>query len=176
MHVLPLMLPTITFIELLIRRAGFACALVLLPGLMIARITEITTRYLNTPGSLYNAIERELFLLFAFLIIGMAAVNGAHVRVDILRDRMGPKTRAWVDLVGFGIFILPFSAIVLWYGAIMVWNTFVAGEPSALSLGGPTRWIVAAATPIGIGLFLAAFACRAARQIAFLRGNPEDPG
>ena len=37
--------------------------------MMIARLTEITTRSMNIPGSLFNAMEAEFFLLFAFLIM-----------------------------------------------------------------------------------------------------------
>jgi len=166
---------TITTIERLIRRAGFGAALILLPLLMLGRLVEIVSRKLNMPGSLFNAMESELFLLFAFLIIGAAAVNGAHVRVDILRERFGPRARAWIELIGTVLFVLPFTCIVIWYGATMVGTTFAAAERSAIALGAPTRWIIVAATPVGIGLFALAVACRTARQILYLTGRTGTP-
>ena len=57
--------------EFAIRLIGVTAAAVLLPLLMIVRVLEISLRtFVNVPTSLYNAMERELFVLLIFLIIG----------------------------------------------------------------------------------------------------------
>jgi TRAP-type mannitol/chloroaromatic compound transport system permease small subunit len=44
-----------------------------------------------------------------------------HVRLDIFYQRMSERTRAVVDLVGTVGFIVPWTAIVLWYS----WSTML---------------------------------------------------
>ena len=100
-------------VEATLRRAGIAMAMFLIPALMLARLTEILTRHLNTPGSLYNAMESELFLLFAFLTLAAAYAGDHHVRVDIFRARMRPRPRAMLEIAGTVIFTLPFTVWVL---------------------------------------------------------------
>lgn len=165
----------VTATEKLIRRLGFGAALILLPAMMIARLTEITTRSMNIPGSLFNAMEAEFFLLFAFLIAGAAAVNDAHVRVDIFRDRFGPRGRAWIELLGTVVFVVPFAIVVIWYGAVLVESAWSDGERAAFALGAPVRWIVVLATPLGIGLLGLAILCRTIRHVWFLLGRAPAP-
>lgn len=161
-------------IETFIRRVGLFAALVILPCLMFSRLFEIITRHLNTPGSLYNAMESEFFLLFAFLIVGAAAVSDAHVRVDIFYQRIGERGKAWVDIVGTFLFVLPFASIVAWYGFGMVESAWNAGERSAITLGAPTRWIIISAMPVGISLLALAVLCRTVKQISKLLGHGTD--
>lgn len=165
----------ITAIERLIRRVGFIAALIFLPAMMLSRLTEIVTRPLNLPGSLFNAMEAEFFLFFAFLIAGSAAVSDAHVRVDIFRERFGPRLRAWIEILGTLVFVLPFSLAVIWYGADLVAIAWQNGERAAFALGAPARWIIILATPVGIGLLALAILCRTARHVAFLTGRGPAP-
>ena len=162
-------------LEAALRRVGLTAALVLIPGLMLARLTEIITRHLNTPGSLYNAMESELFLLIAFLTIAAAYAGDHHVRVDIFRDRMGPRLRAWVEIFGTVFFILPFACIVLWYGGILTGIVWSDGERSAIALGAPVRFLIIGAMPLGVSMFLIIALSRMTRTILFLRGQASDP-
>jgi len=165
------MLTFVQTVERWVHRIGLWTAIILIPLLIGVRIVEMVTRKLNTPSSLFNAMEAELFLLFAFLTIGAAYVSNAHVKVDILHERFSPQAKAWVDVLGALFFVLPFALIILWFGYDMVRLAFEAGERSALGLGRPLRWIIVAATPAGIGLFLLAVLCRMARQVLFLTGR-----
>lgn len=162
---------TLSAIEKTIARLGFLFALILIPALIIVRMFEIVTRSMNIPSSIFNAMESELFLLFAFLIIGAAYVSDSHVRVDIVHARFSPRRKAVVELFGIIFFVLPFAAIVLWFGSVSVGLVWEAGERTAIGLGTATRWVVVAATPVGIGLFTLAALCRAARSISVLAGR-----
>ena len=162
-------------IERTIRRVGFVAALVLVPAMMAARLTEITTRSMNIPGSLFNAMEAEFFLLFAFLTAGAAAVSDAHVRVDIFRDRFGPRLRAWIDILGTVFFVIPFAAAVMWYGMLLTGAALEDGERAAIAMGAPMRWVIVLATPFGIWMLALAVVCRTVRQVAYLVGRGPVP-
>lgn len=55
----------------------------------------------------------------------------AHVRVDIFRQRMGPRTRAAIDLVGTLLFLAPWLAIVTRSSIPIVLNSWVELEQFA---------------------------------------------
>lgn len=159
-----------------VRRIGLGAAMVLLPALILVRLVEIYTRsWLNHPGSVFNAMERELFLLLVLLIIGSAYVSGSHVRVDVLRERFSAQTRSLIELLGGLLFVLPFGAVVFWYGTDMVSSAWVAGERAAIALGAPVRWLLVAALPFGVLLFSLAVVVRMARHWFFLMGDLPDP-
>jgi TRAP-type mannitol/chloroaromatic compound transport system permease small subunit len=159
-----------------IARIGLVLAIILLPLIMSARVFEVVARNLNLPGSLFNAAEGELFVLFAFLTIASAYVSGAHVRVDIFRDRFGPKIRALIELAGGLLLVLPFCLVVVWYGAIIVETTWAHGERAAVALGGQLRWMIVASIPVGVGMLGLAVISRMIREAAFLLGLSQTTG
>ena len=59
------------------------------------------------------------------LCLGFAGINGAHVRVDICYRRYPEQTRAWVNLIGSIVFLLPFSvflAMISFDAALQSWS------------------------------------------------------
>lgn len=170
------MLRTLTTIETFIRRFGLACALLLVPSLIFVRLFEIYTRTaLSKPASLYTAMERELFILFVFLSLAAAYLNDAHVRVDILRDRLSTRAKAVIEVLGGLFFVLPFAAIILWSGGIMGISAFEHNEKAAIALGAPARWIIVAALPVGVGLLALAVTSKVTRCVLHLVGKGPDP-
>jgi TRAP-type mannitol/chloroaromatic compound transport system permease small subunit len=62
--------------------------------------------------------------------------NDGHVRVDVFYSDASPRTRAWIDLAGALLLLLPFMAAVLWLSAPYVvrsW-TILEGSPEAEGL------------------------------------------
>ena len=37
-----------------------------------------------------------------------------HVRVDVVYARLGRRGRAWIDLIGSVLFLVPFAVVMLW--------------------------------------------------------------
>jgi TRAP-type mannitol/chloroaromatic compound transport system permease small subunit len=84
------------------------------------------------------------------------AVHDRHVRVDVLRDRMQPRTRDWVDFYGGLLLQLPLIALVLWSALPLVAESWATGERSVSAGGLPHRWLLKAALPIAfVGLGIA---------------------
>jgi TRAP-type mannitol/chloroaromatic compound transport system permease small subunit len=151
-------------------------AMLLLPVLIGVSVYEIYTRkVLNAPSAALYYAQGEAFMLLVFLGIGYAYVRDAHVRVDVLRDRLSPAARARLELAGALLFMLPFSLLVMYYGFERAASSFEVGQRSALAFGRPWRWLVDAALPFGMGLFGLAVLCAALRNLGFLltgRGAP----
>jgi TRAP-type mannitol/chloroaromatic compound transport system permease small subunit len=66
----------------------------------------------------------------AIVVIGIPYVlqQGRHVRVDIFYQRFAPRRRALVDLLGTALFVLPWLAILGWYGWPIARNSLALRE------------------------------------------------
>ena len=112
--------------------------------LIILRVYEIFSRnVLGESSQWFDFAESEAFLLLVFLSLAYAYTRDAHVRVDVLRARWQPRTRAWIEIIGAIGFVLPFATVVVYYGAERVvgcrrpWSTLSARPRGAISLGNP---------------------------------------
>jgi TRAP-type mannitol/chloroaromatic compound transport system permease small subunit len=154
-----------------IRRISLIGAFIFLPLLIFVRVFEIYTRnIINQPSSLYNAMEREVFVVFIFLTFGAAYVSDGHVRVDVLRGRFSPRVKAWIETLGAIFLVLPLTAIVFWFGWDMVASAIKHGERSAIFFGASMRWFILATLPFGVALYAAAVLSRMTRNILYLKG------
>ncbi len=99
-------------------------------------------------------LELQWYLFGIMFLFGGAYTlkKDAHVRVDVLYDRMSARTRAWVNILGHLLFLLPFCVVMLW----MSWNP-VLDSWSRLEVsrdpGGLPRYLIKSIIPIGF-LFL----------------------
>ncbi|MGE0745421.1 MAG: TRAP transporter small permease subunit [Rhodospirillales bacterium] len=116
-------------------------------------------------------LEWHLHTVLFALCLGYAYLRGAHVRIDLVRERMGACTRLWVEVAGIVLFLLPFCAVVLWFGAGFVARSFADGEMSASAAGLGQRWIIKGVLVAGFALLGLAGVATLARTVRRLRGG-----
>jgi len=111
---------------------------------------EADVPLLGTHLSITGLVELQWHLFAVMMLLGGAyalRANG-HVRVDIVYDRLKPRTRALVDAVGHVVFLIPFALLVAWLSLDFVELAYRSGEES--DYGGLTdRYLVKAMMPIG---------------------------
>jgi len=96
----------------------------------------------------FEELEWHLYAVGFLVGIFACASHDRHVRVDVFRERMSMRTRAWIDLYGILLLQLPFIALVLWSALPFVADSFVSGEQSAAAGGLPYRWLLKAFLPL----------------------------
>jgi len=82
------------------------------------------------------------------LCLAYTAYADGHVRVDICYRRFSLVNRAWVDLIGACLFLLPFSLfliIVTWHSAVQSW---AIGESSINPGGLPFVFLLKSLPPL----------------------------
>ncbi len=131
--------------------AWLVLALVLLIGY------DVTMRYLFHGGSI--ALQELEWHLFALLFLFGAAYtfkHDQHVRVDVLHHAawMTPRIKAWIDLLGGLVFLLPFCLLIIYASWPFVANAFNYGEGSPDPGGLSHRFLLKAAIPLGFSLLL----------------------
>ena len=88
----------------------------------------------------------------AYLISGgYALAHRRHVRIDLIYDRLAPRTRARLDLFTFLFFLLYVGALI-WVGSTLAWGSFLEAEGTGTPWN-PRIWPVKLAIPLA-GLLL----------------------
>lgn len=115
-------------------------------------------------------IELQWYMYSLIFLLGAAYTlkHNAHVRVDVLFMRLTPRGRAWVNLGGALLFLLPFCILVIWTSWPTVHNSWAVLEVSP-DPGGLPRYPIKTIIPIAFVLLFLQGVSLAIKQIAFLR-------
>lgn len=129
---------------------------------------------------------QELFIwLFAFTFLlgaGYTLKQGGHVRVDAFYARMSARRRAWVDLIGTFLFLLPWLAVLGFVSIGFVGDSLRINEGSAQPGGMPALYVLKGAIPAFCVLLGAQGLAEAGRAALVLMGhsdyavNPHETG
>lgn len=119
-------------------------------------------------------VQWYLFSLVFLLGASHALRNDAHVRVDVLSSRLSPRARAWIDVAGIVLFLLPFSALLIWLSWPVVASAWRIGEQSP-DPGGLPRYPIKLVLPIGFGLLIVQGLSELIKRVAFATGVTTDP-
>jgi TRAP-type mannitol/chloroaromatic compound transport system permease small subunit len=103
-----------------------------------------------------NSLRDLQLLMFAGMVMLGASwtlkVN-EHVRVDLLYTMGSDRKRAWIDLIGAAVFLVPFCIVMIYFS----WPWFMAaftGNEGASDAGGLTRWPAKFIIPFGFAMLL----------------------
>lgn len=119
-----------------------------------------------------NALLEGQWYLFSLLFLlgaGWTLRHDRHVRVDVLFGRLSERARAWIDLAGTALFLLPFCAMGLAYSVPSVWSSIRRLEGSS-NAGGLPRYPIKAVLLVAFVLLALQGLSEAVKRIAFLRG------
>ncbi len=118
--------------------------------------------------------ELEWHLFGVVFLIGAAYTlkEDAHVRVDIIYARLDERKRAWINLIGSLIALIPFTILVIWCTKMFVMNSWAVRETSPDPGGLPARYALKAMIPLGFVLLLLQGVSEAAKSYRYLREHP----
>lgn len=164
-------------IERVIDRIGLAASW-LAPLVVLLAFGLVVARYLFSTSSVALG-ELALWLHAAGFLVGaaFALTRDAHVRVDVLRPRLGVRGRAVVELLGTLLFLLPFAIFLVWISWGYVAASWRIDEGSREPGGLPNVWLLKSLIPIAGTLLALSGLAIAARAIAVLLGaDPPSSG
>jgi TRAP-type mannitol/chloroaromatic compound transport system permease small subunit len=149
----------------------FVCVLIMI----LVGVYNATVRYLggfigsNLSSNAY--LELQWYLFGAVFLLGAAYTlqKDGHVRVDVLQSRLSPRTKAWIDLIGILVFMIPFCALVFWFSLPWVLNSWHLLEVSSDPCGLP-RYPIKTVVPIAFLLLLLQGLSQLIKAIAVIRG------
>lgn len=90
------------------------------------------------------------------LVLGYGVIYNTHVRIDLIRDGLAFRKKAWLELLGLTFFMIPYCALVLWFSVDYVHSSFVVGEGSVSTVGLTHRWMIKTVLIFGLGVAMLA--------------------
>ncbi|MGB3612909.1 MAG: TRAP transporter small permease subunit [Elainellaceae cyanobacterium] len=148
-------------------------------GLMLVMVAvgayNAITRYLgqfigiNLSSNLYIEVQWYLFSLIFLLGAAYVLKRGEHVRVDVLYGRLSRRAKAWIDLLGALLLLLPLCVVIVMYSLPSVLNSWRIKETSS-DPGGLVRYPLKAMLVVAFVLLGLQGISEAIKQLAILTG------
>lgn len=110
--------------------------------------------------------------LFA-LVLGYGVVYNTHVRIDLIRDHLQFRKKAWLEFMGLTFFMIPFCAIVIYFAFDYTYSSYLVNEASASTVGLSHRWIIKSVLVFGL-LVAAVSGIAAWLQVATILWGPRE--
>jgi len=124
-------------------------------GLVLVVFVDVVMRYLFKTSFVFTQeLEWHLFGFIFLMGAGYTLLHDGHVRVDIIYQRVGFKSRAWINLGGVLLFLIPGCLMVITTSWGFMQNSFAILEGSPDPGGIPFRFVLKGCLPVGFSLLL----------------------
>lgn len=133
----------------------------------------VTRRFFVLGSTKLQELEWHMHVVLFALLIGFAYLKDTHVRIDLVRERLGERAQWWIELFGCLFFLLPYCALVVYFTYDFALRSFLIDEISASATGLSHRWIIKAVIPVGFSLLALAAVAVVFRKLIELFGPPE---
>ena len=125
----------------------------LVPVLVLLVFGLVLVRYGLDLGSIavQEAIQWLHGIIFMFGL-AVALRQGRHVRVDVFQQHWSARRRAWLELIGGLLLLLPFAGLLLWLGFDYAAASWSMNESSREPGGLPALYLLKAVIPLAAAL------------------------
>ena len=166
------------WIDVGVSRLGKFGAWASVPCILFILIDVITRKFgIPLPDALSSTRMQEWQWHFHTILFcmgfGFAYLADAHVRIDLVREKVSERTKQWIELIGCLAFLMPYLALLIYFGTQFTYTSFEQGEGSSALTGLSHRWAIKIFMPIGFTLLFLAGLAVLCRKIVELFG-PED--
>lgn len=101
-------------------------------------------------STILQELEWHSHTVMFTLVLGYGYIWNTHVRVDLVRENLAFKKKAWLEFLGLTIFYIPFCCILLYFATVYTYDAWKINEGSASLVGLPYRWTIKSFLVAGI--------------------------
>lgn len=140
--------------------------------MVLTVVYDVIMRYGFKKGNIaVQEMEWHLFAIIFLVGAAYALKKDAHVRVDIIYTKLSTKQKAWIDLIGTFIFLLPFSIIVIQATQGFIQSSWMVRETSPDPGGLPARYLLKAMIPTCFVLLIFQGISQAIKNLLVITGR-----
>ena len=161
-------------IEKILTFFGMIGAWLAIPLIFVIIFDVISRRFFVIGSTKLQEMEFHLHTALFLLVLGFAYIKNSHVRIEIVREKFSTPIKAWLEVFGNILFLLPYTAMVIYYGIDFVSRSYNMNEVSAALTGLSHRWIIKSFLPFGMFLLWLAGISVLLRNIAYILGAEEN--
>ena len=147
---------------------GLIGAWMAIPLMTIIIFDVISRRFFVLGSTKLQEMEFHLHTALFLLALVFAYVKNSHVRIEIVRERFPTIMKAWLEVIGVLLFLLPYTSMIIYYGIDFAGRSFQMNEVSAALTGLSHRWIIKSFVPFGMFILWLSGLSVLLRNIAFI--------
>jgi len=158
----------------------------LIIALLAVGFYNVVARYVgrfigqNLSSNRMIEIQWYMYSVIFFLIFAYNLKHDVNVRVDILYSKWSPKRKAWVDLLGTLLILIPFCIIGIWFTVnpvLLSWGRLPDGSFGAWEMSpdpdGLPRAPIKSFILVAFATLLAQAIAQAIKYLAVITGHAE---
>lgn len=158
------------FIDALNEKIGLAVSWALLAAVLICSGNALIRYAFNISSNAWLEIQWYLFSAIFLLATSYTLKRNEHVRIDVVAGRFSKRTQVWIDLLGFLLFLLPITLIILYYAIPYAWMSIQNQEMSS-NAGGLIVWPAKLLIPAGFAMLALQGISEFIKRVGFLMGK-----
>ncbi len=138
---------------------------------LVICIDVIMRYFFNASQAWITEFEWHLFAMIFLVGAAYTLKHDDHVRVDLFYARLPERSKAWINIVGIVVFLIPWCLVVLRASWKYAHNSFKINEGSPDPGGLPYRWFIKYMIVLGFIILLLQAIGLLLRCINVLRGK-----
>ena len=161
-------------VDALNRSIGHLVYWLVLVAVLVSAGNAISRYLFDLSSNGWLELQWYLFSAVFLLAAGYTLLHNEHVRIDVIFGHLSPRGRAWTDLIGGVLFLLPMAVMIM----VLSWPIFVDSyliHEYSSDAGGLLRWPVKLLMPVGFLLLSLQGVSEIIKRIAFLLRHIPDP-
>ncbi|MNK50906.1 Tripartite ATP-independent periplasmic transporter, DctQ component [compost metagenome] len=157
------------FIDALNEKIGHAISWALLLAVIICTGNAVVRYLFNISSNGWLEIQWYLFGAIFLLATSYTLRRNEHVRIDVIVGRFSKRTQVWIDLLGFLLFLMPATLLILYYSTPYALISIENQEVSS-NAGGLIVWPAKLLIPVGFVLLALQGVSEIIKRIGYLKG------
>jgi TRAP-type mannitol/chloroaromatic compound transport system permease small subunit len=93
-------------------------------------------------STLLQELEWHSHTVLFTLVLGYGYIWNSHVRVDLVRENLQFRSKAWLEFFGLTFFLVPYLTVLAYFAFVYAYDSWAIGEISASLVGLSHRWII----------------------------------
>jgi len=157
------------FIDALNEKIGHGISWALLLAVLICTGNAVMRYIFNISSNGWLEIQWYLFGAIFLLATSYTLRRNEHVRIDVIVGRFSKRTQVWIDLLGFLLFLMPATLLILYYSVPYAWISIENQEVSS-NAGGLIVWPAKLLIPVGFVFLALQGLSEIIKRIGYLKG------
>jgi TRAP-type mannitol/chloroaromatic compound transport system permease small subunit len=158
------------FIDNLNEKIGHGISWALLLAVLICTGNAAIRYLFNISSNSWLEIQWYLFGAIFLLATSYTLRRNEHVRIDVIVSHFSKRTQVWIDLIGFLLFLMPATLLILYYATPYALASIENQEMSS-NAGGLIVWPAKLLIPIGFVLLALQGISEIIKRVGYLQGK-----
>jgi TRAP-type mannitol/chloroaromatic compound transport system permease small subunit len=153
---------------------GYNVRWLILVAVLVSAVNAIIRKTFDMSSNAWLELQWLLFGAVFMLAAAYTLQKNAHVRIDVVSNRLSKRTRDIIDLLGHIFMLAPITLILLWLSGPFFLESYAENEMSS-NAGGLPVWPAKLVILSGLVLLFLQMISEVIKRVAVLAGAMQDP-